>query len=56
MNEKEIKEKIGKENWKAFLKFMSGQTIRFKYGKADFYECDVENFMNKQKGRPTFFD
>ncbi|MGI0060122.1 MAG: hypothetical protein ACREBJ_10190 [Nitrosotalea sp.] len=56
MNKKEICKIISDENWEKFCKFMSGQTVSFKNGEVDFYECDVQNFINKMKGRPTFFD
>lgn len=56
MNRKEVIKKIGKENIFAFWKFMEGQTIGMKDGEDDFYEQDVNNFLNKLKGNPTFFD
>lgn len=56
MNKKQIIKKIGKENWDKFLYFMVGQTCCMKNNEPDFFECDVDNFLNKLKGKPTFFD
>jgi len=58
MNKHEVIEKIGKENWMAFCVFMFGQTVGVgKDGETDYYECDVENFLNKlKKGKYLFFD
>ena len=57
MNKKQVIDKIGKENWNAFCKFMFDQTVSAgKDGKIDYYECDVYNFVNKLKSNPTFFD
>lgn len=57
MNKEEVIRKIGKKNWKNFSKFMNGQTVGIrKDGKTDYYECDVNNFINHMKGKPTFFD
>ncbi len=56
MNKQQVIEKIGKKNWKKFQTFMVGQTARMKDGEFDYYGCDVENFINKINGRPTFFD
>ncbi len=48
---------IGEENWEGFAKFMAGQTVALGADdKSAFYECDVNNFMNKINGRPVFFD
>ena len=47
MNKEQVITKIGKERWKDFLKFMEGQTIGFDKGIADYYECDVNSFINK---------
>lgn len=56
MNKQQIIKKIGKSNWRKFIEFMGGQTCKLINGKFDYYECDVENFINKMKGKPTFFD
>ena len=58
MNKKEVIEKIGKEIWKAFLKFMDGQTASaYPDGSTKYYVQDVENFLHKQKtGKLLFFD
>lgn len=57
MNKEQIIDKIGEKNWDAFCEFMFGQTVSAgEDGKIDYYECDVENFVNKLKGKPTFFD
>ncbi len=45
MEKEEVIKRIGKGNWKSFLKFMAGQTIGItKEGKMDYYECDVKRF------------
>lgn len=55
LNKKQVIEKIGKQNWKAFEEFMTGQTAGANPdGSTDYYECDVENFLRKPKNR--FFD
>ena len=57
MNKKQVIDKIGAENWDTFCEFMSGQTVSLeKDGTFGYYECDVDNFVNKLKGNPTFFD
>ncbi len=56
MNKKEVTKKIGRENWDKFLDFMEGQTSLLIDGKPDFFEIDVDNFINKLKGKPTFWD
>ena len=56
MIKKEVIKRIGKENWSDFCVFMQGQTVRMKDGEIEYYSCDVENFINKMKGKPTFFD
>ena len=57
MKASEVIAKIDKKNMKAFYKFMEGQTVGLNpKGEIDYYECDVDNFMNKLKGKPTFFD
>lgn len=54
MNKEEVIKKIGKKKWKSFCNFMIGQTVCKKNGKIDYYEIDVENFMEKPENR--FFD
>lgn len=58
MKKEEVIEKIGKENWKAFAEFMFGQTFSiYPDGSTDYYSCDVDNFIYKQKtGKLLFFD
>lgn len=56
MNKQQVIEKIGKENWGKFCNFMNGQTVSFKNGETDYYECDVNNFINKLGGKPYYFD
>ena len=56
MNKKEVIQKIGKENWNKFRDFMIGQTALLVNNKLDYFEIDVDNFLNKIKGKPTFFD
>lgn len=56
MNKSEILKLIGEKNWAKFSNFMNGQTVSFKNGETDYYECDVNNFIAKINGRPTFFD
>jgi len=58
MKKEEVIKKIGIKNWKAFEKFMVGQTVSvYPDGSADIYECDVENFLHKKKtGKVLFFD
>lgn len=52
MNKKEVIKKIGKERWKAFQKFMDGQTVSVtKDGEIDYYIIDVENFLAKPSQR-----
>jgi len=55
MNKEEVIKVIGKRRWKAFEKFMLRQTIGLNPdGSFDYYECDVKNFLRKEKDR--FFD
>ena len=58
MRKEEAIKKIGKKNWKAFEKFMTGQTVGvYPDGSQNIYECDVENFLHKKKtGKALFFD
>ncbi len=56
MNRQQVIKKIGKENWDKFLDFMGGQTVLLIDEKLDFFEIDVDNFLNKLKGKPTFWD
>jgi len=55
MKKEEVIKKIGKKRWKAFCKFMIGQTVAgYPDGSIDYYACDVENFLSKPEER--FFD
>ena len=56
MNEQQVIQKISKKNWKKFIDFMIGQTVLWKNNEPDYFEHDVDNFLNKLKGKPTFFD
>lgn len=56
MDKQQIINKIGKENWNKFLDFMEGQTSSMKNGEFDYYSIDVDNFINKLKDKPYFFD
>lgn len=48
MNEKEVKEYIGSKNWKAFFRWMGGQTCGVnKDGSTNYYQHDVEAFKTK---------
>jgi len=50
MTEKKVKQKIGKENWQDFVAWMSNQTVGiYDDGTTDFYECDVNAFIEKLK-------
>ena len=52
MNKKQVIEKIGKPRWKEFEGFMFGQTVKLnKDGTLDYYEWDVENFLQKPNDR-----
>ncbi len=51
----EVIKRIGSNRWPEFVKFMHGQTMgRYPNGEADYFECDVENFLRHPKDR--FFD
>jgi hypothetical protein len=39
---------IGKERWEEFEKFMEGQTVSIIDGEVDYYEHDVDNFLNNK--------
>ena len=53
MNEQEVKEFIGKDNWKEFCVFIYGQTIGIDdEGNNDYYKWDVERFKD---GRQRFW-
>lgn len=54
MKKSEVLKRIGEDRWNEFQKFMTGQTIGWTNGEADYYEQDVENFMRKPNRR--FFD
>ena len=58
MQKEDVIGKIGAKNWKEFERFMIGQTVgTYPDGTADYYECDVENFLHKKvTGRRLFFD
>jgi len=56
MNKKQVIAKIGKNNWNKFINFMEGQTALWINNEPDYFECDVDNFINKLKGKPTFWD
>ena len=46
MNKQEVIKMIGKENWKRFEKWITGQTCGLnKDGSADYYAWDVDRFM-----------
>lgn len=57
MNEQEVRTYIAtrlksgvctEEDWKHFLKYMTGQTVGVnKDGSTDYYECDVERYFRK---------
>jgi len=48
MNEQEVREYIGTENYNTFIKFMEGQTVGITpEGETDFYEHDVERFKGR---------
>lgn len=48
MTKQEVLDKIGKENWKAFDKWMRGQTVGVNDDLTlDYYECDVNAFKHK---------
>lgn len=49
MNKKKVIEKIGEENWKAFLEWMRGQTIGFDKGVPDYYDWDVDKFIHVKR-------
>lgn len=45
VTEKEVKDKIGKDRWPMFLKWMDNQTVGINDdGSTNYYECDVEKF------------
>lgn len=54
MKKIDVIKKIGKERWEEFCDFMVGQTVGWKDEETDFYECDVDNFLNPKNKR--FFD
>jgi len=51
MTTKEVKNLIKKYNktWTEFLEFMNGQTIGGTPNNPDWYECDVNRFVNNLK-------
>ena len=56
MRKSEVIRLIGKDRWKAFEKFMVGQTVGYQDGQTDYYEWDVKRFINKEKSGQEFFD
>jgi len=49
------KKLIGKKDWKEFEEYMNGQTVGiYPDGTTNFYECDVEQFLEckKRKVKP----
>jgi hypothetical protein len=45
MNKQQVIEKIGKENWSKFKKWIYGQTCGItEDGELDYYEYDVDRF------------
>jgi len=45
MNEEEVKELIGEENWEEFNNWIEGQSVGLgSEGNVDFYKWDVELF------------
>ncbi len=52
MRKKDVIALIGQSRWKAFEKFMAGQTVwKYSNGAFDYYEHDVRNFLRKPKDR-----
>ena len=52
MNEQEVRELIGDDNWDDFLEFMTGQTVGVsKDGLLIFYKHDVERYHYGKKIR-----
>lgn len=52
MRLKEVIEKVGKDRIEEFLDFMRGQTVGvYDDGEANYYKCDVENFLRDPKDR-----
>ena len=54
MKKVDVIKKIGKERWEEFCDFMVGQTVGWKDGETDFYDCNVDNFLQPKNKR--FFD
>lgn len=47
MNKKEVLKLIGANRWAAFQKHMKGQTVGVMAdGTTEYYECDVQDFIN----------
>ena len=50
MKKAEVIKLIGKKNWKKFVTWMSGQTLRInKDGSFNYYSHDVMAFVDKLK-------
>jgi len=50
MNKKEVENKIGKENWDLFCRWIYGQTYGMNDdGTPNYFECDVYSFLYKIK-------
>ncbi len=49
--------KIYKLDFDKFSDWMCGQTVGMKNGEIDYYDCDVDNYIDwKTKGIAPFFD
>ena len=59
MTKKEVK-KLLKENklkWSDFSKWMNGQTVGMKDGEIDYYDWDVQRYIQLLvNNKPTYFD
>lgn len=48
MNDKEVKDYIGTENYNTFIKFMRGQTVSLTPdGETEYFDQDVERFKGR---------
>lgn len=45
MNKEEVIELIGEDMWIEFQEWMTGQTVGYSNGSIDYYESDVERFI-----------
>ena len=51
MNEKEVKEFIGEDNFSDFIEWMHGQTVSmYEDGSTDYYSWDVKRFKEINNG------